>query len=149
MTLNIKNLFKKVCILGASATMALGFFSPLSNAVPPTDGSTQGIKIEETTISQSDTTLTAWVTVKNGLKYTGVAQELISQCGISNLPNNKGAELYLRAVRQGDTSATISWTRVIDENGGQNVSGITGTEAGKYDIYYYINGMGRYNDVGA
>ncbi len=75
-----------------------------------------------------------------------------------------GVALYLRAVKHGDNpNENINWicvwrggktiynlqdTTTYQDIPGYGTSQITGTDVGRYDIYYYIDGNGLYPDSG-
>jgi len=148
MVLNIKNLFKKVCILGASATMALGLCAPLANAAAP--GSDTGKLRGAVTIAQSTTGLTVTINLKNNLTYTGSAQQLIDSVDVGGFAGTPGVKLYLRAVRPGQSaSENVTWTLVSTDKDvdWQALNSITGNEPGEYNIYYYLDGNGAYPDI--
>ena len=166
MVFDIKKLFKKVCMVSAAATMAVGLGSSFVGATAPTNGTTTGTKLNNSvTISASETALTASIELASNLKYNGSAQSLVTSATIippSTITddneiataqaaiNASGATLYLRVVKQGATDDKKGWAEVW-KNGSAvadalNASNLKGTEAGKYDIYYYIDGNGNYND---
>jgi len=150
MVLNIKNLFKKVCMLSAAATMAVGLGASFAGAAKP-DGTKVGIKASDTTIGASEATLTQSITLATDLQYTGSAQNLVKDASITNAAPGSGVALYLRAVKGDDTSTTKTWTKVW-ENGtavsnALSDSNLQGTQNGTYNVYYYIDGNGNYNDV--
>lgn len=169
MTLNIKNLFKKICVLGASATMAMGLCAPLANATPPTDGVTVGGKYNDFASigNNGDLTLIPVIITRKNIYYDNSQNNLIdtnsnaegtdggitvkTSEGTSLKKNNddgSGVAMYVRAVKQGDDPRTnIVWHKVWQ--GGKTIGGDTngvgngsvkGQAAGKYDIYYYIDG---------
>lgn len=150
MMLNIKNLFKKVCMLSAAATMAVGLGASFAGATVP-DDTKVGIKAGDTTIGASATTLTPSIELATGLKYTGSPLNLVKAASIENAAPDSGVALYLRAVKNGDTSTTKTWTKVWENGtavpGALSESNLQGTQNGTYDVYYYIDGNGNYNDV--
>ena len=151
MTLNIKNLFKKICVLGASATMALGLCAPLANAAQPTDGTT-GIRWNSSVVispANGYNTLSVNLNLANNLTYNGSAQQLVTNGTVTkNGSEGTGTELWLRVVKTSDNSQQIGWTKVIDASDVKTFTGITATNSDTYDIYYYVDGKGNYTDIG-
>ena len=179
MVLNIKNLFKKVCILGASATMALGLCAPLASAVPPTDGVTVGGKYNDYALigNNGELTLVPVIITDKNIRFDNQPHSLINTnssdsgadggiavktSGGKNLKkgndDGSGVAMYVRAVKQGDNpSANIVWHKVWQggktiygdqASGNVGTSKVVGTAAGKYDIYYYIDGNGYIDEEG-
>lgn len=168
MVLNIKNLFKKVCMLSAAATMAVGLGASFAEAGEPKDGTT-GIPLDDSvTIGASATTLTPSIELATGLKYTGSPLNLIKSASIippetitnetdrataQTAINDSGAALWLRVVKNGTTDGKTGWTKVWENgtavSGALSESNLQGTQNGTYDVYYYIDGNGNYNDVKA
>ena len=153
MVLNIKNLFKKVCMISAAATMAVGLGASFAGATPPTDGTTTGTSVGNVTIGASETVLTQSITLAQDLKYTGSPHNLITAASITNAAAGSGVALYLRAVKSDTTSDPKTWTKVWENgtaiSGALSNSNLQGTQNGTYNVYYYIDGNGNYDDVGA
>lgn len=149
MVLNIKNLFKKVCILGASATMALGFLSPLANAAPPSQND-QGTLWSYGTAritASSDTKVNVKLTLNTNLTYDGSAKQLISGIYAFATDGNKGFEIWARAVKVGATDSTpYNWQKVVSSDGTITLSNVTGTDVGDYNVYLWFDGNGYFND---
>jgi hypothetical protein len=153
MVLNIKNLFKKVCMLSAAATIAVGLGASFAEATPPNKGTT-GTKLSDSVTINAATALTPTITLTNDtLTYDGNFKTLITAAYLS-AETGSGAKLYLRAIKNGTTSDTKTWTMVWEEGNTAlnsddtrfDTENLQGKTAGQYDIYYYIDGNGNYAD---
>jgi hypothetical protein len=165
MVLNIKNLFKKVCMLSAAATMSVVLSASFAGARSPAT-TDKGVKAGEVTIDPSESILSAEIVLKSDLKYTGNLQQLIDSARIKIKEGeaeasdyektNEGVQLYLRIADSLDTMpANVSdWVNVMKADGSIDTGKFSSDDnlkrqQGKtYYVYYYINGNGNYKDVG-
>ena len=164
MVLNIKNLFKKVCMLSAAATMAVGLGASFVGARSPAT-TDKGVKAGEVTIGTSDSILSAVIELKSGLKYTGSLQQLINSAKIQikvgeaeaseYVRTSEGVQLYLRIADSLDTmpASVDNWVNVTNADSSIDTEKFSDDnlkrQQGKtYYVYYYIDGNGNYNDVG-
>ena len=166
MVLNIKNLFKKVCMLSAAATMSVVLSASFAGARSPAT-TDKGVKAGEVTIDPSDSILSAEIGLKSDLKYTGNLQQLIDSAKIKIKEGeaeaseyektNEGVQLYLRIAD--DSSGTMpasggDWVNVMKADGSIDTGKFSSDDnlkrqQGKtYYVYYYIDGNGNYKDVG-
>ena len=154
MVLNIKNLFKKVCMLSAAATMAVGLGASFAEAGTP-ESSTLGTRVDGTaTISKSTTNPIATIGLNATQTFTGGPLQLISnitsvKLGDQELTytgNAASVKLYLRVADTQETStSTANW---VEYTGAESLSdtNLTRTNAGTYYVYYYIDGGDNCND---
>lgn len=174
MVLNIKNLFKKVCMLSAAATMAVGLGASFAEAGTPGAGTT-GVEVGSVDISKAGSTdslvLTVTIPLADTLTFNGTAQQLIlasktannetttlnvtSSLETSNFQfygTNSNVDLWLRVADVTDgtaaTAAAGDWIQYTGESSLTN-SKLKRTNVGTYKVYYYIDGKNNYNDVGA
>ena len=168
----LKKWFKKACLFSASALFSLNLGSSLVNAAPPTNETVGGKYNDFASIIGGELKLKPVVITNKGLYYNkdnpseqtlintnstdqgtqgGIAVKLPNGNILSNV-SGSGIAMYLRAVKQGTSpSENITWIKVW-ENGSTIYDGgtasITGQDAGKYDIYYYIDGNGYVDSNG-
>lgn len=172
MVFNIKNLLKKVCLFGASATMAFGLCSSLVSAEAP-GVSDPGVSLDSAGIAaaigvtgnttnngtQASNTITVDANLASSLVFNGTAQKIIT--GINHVYFGTGdvalnitgddsdVNLYLRvADSQGATpTAETDWVKYEGADSLLDAA-LTRRALGTYYVYYFIDGKGNINDVG-
>ena len=138
MVLNIKNLFKKVCMLSAAATMAVGLGASFAGASAP-DSDVEGTLLGNSgAITIGNKTFTIDVKYNPNLAYTGSPIAVLNSITLNGVENTdlstvKG-QLYLR-VKNTATDATG------DENdsgwkSSSDLTAITVKNKGTYSVYY-------------
>lgn len=158
MVLNIKNLFKKVCMLSAAATMAVGLGASFAGATTP-NASTLGTHVGSTAISKSTNGNPIATIVLNATQtFTGGPLQLISSItsvtlgdqSLAYTGNAASVKLYLRVADTEETSTTtanwVEYTEAQSGDGSLSDTNLTRTNSGTYHVYYYIDGGNNCND---
>ena len=169
MKLNIKNLFKKICVLGASATMALGLCAPLANAaapnnnIDPTNTSETGLLMNGT-IDLYGNTFKINAIYRKGLKVaqSPVLQQVFESVEFkdtgditikSSVLTALQENVYLRVKKNAptdeetnnDTDVPTGETRHADIDSGwvkvKNITSAKVKNAGTYNVYYYVDDL--------
>lgn len=158
MMLNIKNLFKKVCMLSAAATMAVGLGASFVGAAAPST-TTKGEQATGTAqIGQASNALKVTVTTHtSAYTFDGKAKQLIDSVNVTSsisgdssfsyYGDNSSVDLYLRVSDDINTTPTKSdWIKYEEASTLMNAN-LTRTDAGTYYVFYYVDGKTNYNDI--
>lgn len=163
MMLNIKNLFKKVCMLSVAATMAVGLGASFAEAEEPGAGTT-GVEVGSVDISKAGSTdspvLTVTIPLADTLTFDGTAQPLILASNgtktlnvksnletITFFGTNSTVDLWLRVANDINTPPTKSdWIKYEEASTLMNAK-LTRTDAGTYYVFYYVDGKTNYSDI--
>ena len=145
MVLNIKNLFKKVCMLSAAATMAVGLGASFAEAAPGANDT--GFKIESVSIAAASITKTdtnkPYVTLSwiSNLSYDGSSKQLIESVST----NFTDGTLYLRIADTEGAAPTNAndWVKYDITDSTSITSSLSNEKlkrvnAGTYYAYGYI-----------
>jgi hypothetical protein len=160
MVLNIKNLFKKVCMLSAAATMAVGLGASFAGATPP-GITTKGAQAGTAQIDQASNALEVTVTTHaSPYTFDGTAKQLIDSVSVTSsiqgdtsfsyYGENSSVDLWLRVDTSTDTPTNAQWVRYTDESSGNGSlldTNLTKTDAGNYYVFYYVDGKTNYSDI--
>lgn len=161
MVLNIKNLFKKVCMLSAAATMAVGLGASFVGAEGPST-TTKGEQATGTArIGQASDALTVTVTTHtSAYTFDGTAKQLIDSVKVTSsisgdssfsyYGDNSSVDLWLRVDTSTDTPTNAQWVRYTGEASGTGSlldTDLTRTDAGTYYVFYYVDGKTNYSDI--
>lgn len=171
MVFNIKNLLKKVCLLGASATMAFGLCSSFVSAAAP-GASDPGVSLDSADIgkasdvtgnttnngTQADGVITVDATLASTLTFDGTAKQIISSINhvyfgsvdLNITGSDSDVDLYLRIADTQDANpASGDWVK-YDNSSNNNLDNakLKRRAGGTYYVYYYIDGKNSMNDVG-
>ena len=160
MMLNIKNLFKKVCMLSVAATMAVGLGASFAEAEEPGAGTT-GVEVGSVLINKAaGTELTVDIPLSDTLTFDGTAKQLILASNgtktlnvksnletITFFGTNSTVDLWLRVADDINTPPTKSdWIKYEEASTLMNAK-LTRTDAGTYYVFYYVDGKTNYSDI--
>ena len=160
MVLNIKNLFKKVCMLSVAATMAVGLGASFVGAESPT--TQKGVKVGSVGIDKAGSTvLKVTIPLEDTLTFNGNARQLILESNtegktlsvtstlkqITFVGTDSDVDLYLRVSDDINTPPTKSdWIKYEEASTLMNAK-LTRTDAGTYYVFYYVDGKTNYSDI--
>jgi hypothetical protein len=138
MVLNIKNLFKKVCMLSAAATMAVGLGASFAEAAPGANDT--GFSIDSVSIAKGNIPLntgaTNYVTLGfNTVTYNGNGQQLINSV-TTNYDTTK-ANLWLRIADDSNGTISTDWVQYTGANS-LTADALKRTNLGTYYVYGYM-----------
>ena len=153
----LKKWLKKVCLFGASASLACFFGSPLANATAPAAGQ-PGLQAGTAIINTSTDTAVVSVNLSSTF-FDGTAHNLITSVGatlngspITITGDNRGANLYLRVDTQADHAPEsleewVLYTGADSGTGSLSDPKLQKIDAGTYHVYYFLDGKGNLPDI--
>ena len=161
MVLNIKNLFKKVCMLIAAATMAVGLGASFAEAGTPGSNTTGSlidgsVTISKRSITDSEASSLYSIVLNAAHTYDGNPYNIIQSItkeSPTGMGDTRTINLYLRvADAQGDApgaSGTGKEWKLYDSTKTNPLNDWQRTNTGTYYVYYYLDGGNNYNDYPA
>lgn len=141
----MKNVFKKACVLGSAALLAMGMSSSMVGAAAPTTGY-MGVHYENT-VGIAPGSFDDWsptLTLAQNLVYDGSDQQLITAL-TNSVPAD--ATLYLR-VADSESAAPQEgdWVKYQDA-ASLTQAALKKANAGTYHIFWYLDGGSNHNDI--